>query len=145
MESPFIPTTATLSHLRDDPVYKDEMPYEIWAENVSEGVQRTNVKLEIVSDCALTDIRTLGEKKPTLETWGFEWMHQNFPYDTGLHNADYFEYGMEKQLETLDRYLNCMSEFLQETLGCVKVVCWDWRVCEHAIDTISHSLTLGLG
>lgn len=67
------PKTATLSHLSDDPVYKDEIPYEIWADKVSKDVQRTNVKLNVAPDCPLTDVRTLPEEdQPTLDTWGFE-------------------------------------------------------------------------
>ncbi|PMD15085.1 hypothetical protein NA56DRAFT_356977 [Hyaloscypha hepaticicola] len=129
MGSPFIPTTATLSHLRDDAVYEEEMPYEIWSDNVSADVPRTNVKLNIVPDCPLTDIRTLGKKeKPALETSGFQWLYQGFPYHTGLHSADYVDYPRQKQLDTLEKYLDAMSEFLREELGCVKVVCWDWRV-----------------
>lgn len=129
MESSFIPTTATLSHLQDDPVYKEEMPYEIWADNVSEDAQRTNVELDIVPDCSLTDVRSLGNERPELDKWGFEWMYQDFPYDTGLHNADYVEFPTLKQRDVLDRYLNSMSDFLREKLGCAKAVCWDWRVC----------------
>jgi hypothetical protein len=132
MGSPFIPTTATLSHLRDDAMYEEEMPYEIWSDNVSADVPRTNVKLNIVPDCPLTDIRTLGKKeKPALETSGFQWFYQGFPYHTGLHSADYVDYPRQKQLNTLEKYLDAMSEFLREELGCVKVVCWDWRVDTH--------------
>ena len=128
MASPFIPSTATLSHLRDDPLYDGEMPYEIWSDNVSADVPRTNVKLNIVPDCPLTDIRSLGKEQPELETWGFQWLKQEFPYHTGLSNADYVDYPRQKQLDTLEMYLDTMSEFLREKLGCVKVVCWDWRV-----------------
>jgi hypothetical protein len=128
MESRYIPKTATLSHLRDDRVYEEEMPYEIWADNVSADIQRSNVKLDLVSDIPVTDVRTLGEGKPELETWGFQWLSQDFPYHTGLHNADYVDYPRHKQLETLEKYLNTMSDFLREKLGCEKVVCWDWRV-----------------
>ena len=128
MESPLIPTTAALSHLRDDPVYNEEMPYEIWADNVSDDAQRTNVELDIVPDCSLTDVRSLSGERPELEKWGFEWMHQDFPFHTGLHNAEYVEYPTLKQRDVLDQYLNSMSEFLRERLGCAKAVCWDWRV-----------------
>lgn len=129
VKSPYIPSTAALSHLRDDPIYADEMPYEIWADNVSADIQRTNVKLQIVPDCPLTDTRSLdSEEKPKLETWGFQWLHQDFPYHSGLHSADYVDYPRLKQLDILDNYLNTMSDFLREKLGCEKVVCWDWRV-----------------
>ena len=128
MEAPNIPTTATLSHLHDDPVYKEEIPYEIWADEISENTQRTNVELDIVPDCALRNVRSLRDERPKLEQWGFEWMHQDFPYHTGLHNADYVEFATQKQREVLDRYLNVMSDFLRDKLGCAKVVCWDWRV-----------------
>ena len=128
MESPSIPTTATLSHLRDNALYKEEMPYEIWADNLSENAPRTNVELDIVPDCSLTDIRNLGNERPKLENGGFEWMYQEFPFHTGLHSADYVEYPLPKQRDVLDRYLNSMSDFLREKLGCEKVVCWDWRV-----------------
>lgn len=128
MEAPFIPTTATLTHLRDDPIYKEEMPYEIWADNVSESTQRTNVELDIVPDCPLTDVRSLGDERPALEKWGFEWIFQDFPYDTGLHSADCVDLETAKQRDVLGRYLNTMSDFLREKLGCEKVLCWDWRV-----------------
>ena len=84
-----LPTTATLSHLSDDPIYKTEMPYEIWADSIADNVPRTNVKLNIIPDCPLTDIRTIAgeENKPKLESWGFQWMHQDFPYHSGLHSA----------------------------------------------------------
>jgi len=81
-----------------------------------------------VADIPITDIRILGKEKPELETWGFQWLYQDFPYHTGLHNADYVNYPRQKQLDTLEKYLNTMSDFLQEKLGCEKVVCWDWRV-----------------
>lgn len=127
IDSPFIPSTATLSHLCDDPIYEKEIPYKIWTDSVSESVQRTNVKLNIAPDCPLTNIRNI-DKKPELETWGFEWMHQEFPYHTGLHNADYVELTTQVQRDVLDRYLSCMSDFLREKLECAKVICWDWRV-----------------
>lgn len=123
-----VPITATLSHLSDDPLYKEEMPYEIWADEVSDDAPRTNVKLNIVSGCALTDVRSLKEEKPVLDTWGFEWFRQSFPHHTGLHSAEYIDYPREKQLDVLEKYLDTMSGFLRETLGCEKVVCWDWRV-----------------
>lgn len=141
MISPFIPTTATLSHLQDDPIYDEERPYEIWADNVSADIQRTNVKLNIVPDCALTDIRTMGSGTPTLGTFGFQWLYQDFPYQTGLHSADYIDLPREKQLDTLEKYLNEMSGFLEERLGCVKVVCWDWRVCIQSLRPFDYKLT----
>ncbi|EHK20636.1 uncharacterized protein TRIVIDRAFT_223951 [Trichoderma virens Gv29-8] len=124
-----LPTTARLSHLCDDPIYKEEVPYEIWADNVPKDIERTNVKLNIVPDCPLTDIRGLDdEDKPQLETCGFQWFHQDFPYHTGLHGADDVNTTTQAQSNTLDGYLTTMSDFLSERLGCEKVVCWDWRV-----------------
>ncbi|KAM3547704.1 hypothetical protein MY1884_009469 [Beauveria asiatica] len=51
------PLTASLSHLCDLPLYKKETPYEIWAENIDSTITKTNVKLEIVHNCALHDVR----------------------------------------------------------------------------------------
>ncbi|KAJ5959310.1 uncharacterized protein N7479_006460 [Penicillium vulpinum] len=125
--SVLLPTTARLSHLCDDPIYKTERPYEIWADDVADNVPRTNVRLEYIPDCPLTDIRTV-ENKPVLETSGFEWMKQDFPFQTGLRTVDDVEIQMEEQGPVLDNYLSTMSEFLKQRLGCQKVVCWDWRV-----------------
>lgn len=123
------PTTARLSHLLDDPIYKQEIPYEIWADNISSDVERTNVKLNIVPDCPLTDARDLSEEdKPRLETCGFQWFHQDFPYEMGLRSADDVRTDTQEHRDILDRYLNTMSDFLCEKIGCEKVVCWDWRV-----------------
>lgn len=129
MTALLLPTTANLSHLSDDPIYKEEIPYEIWANNVPEGAQRTNVKLNIVSDCELTDIRTLDDNsRPELETWGFQWFHQEFPFETGLSSVDDVGTSTAEQRAALDEYLAKMSDFLRERLGCEKVLCWDWRV-----------------
>jgi hypothetical protein len=123
-----LPTTAILSHLCDDPVYKDEIPYEIWADNVRSDVERTNVKLDLVPDCPLTNARSLSDHdKPTLETCGFQWFHQDFPYHTGLQSADDVRTDTQEHRDALDRYLTTMSDFLREKIGCEKVVCWDWR------------------
>ncbi|KAH6718667.1 hypothetical protein BKA61DRAFT_473338 [Leptodontidium sp. MPI-SDFR-AT-0119] len=123
-----VPVTATLSHLSDDPIYKEEMPYEIWADNVADDTPRTNIKLNIFPDCALTDVRTLHGEKPALDSWGFGRFHQSFPYETGPYSAEYVNLPREKQLDVLEKYLETMSGFLREQLGCEKVVCWDWRV-----------------
>ncbi|KAH6839444.1 hypothetical protein B0I37DRAFT_386458 [Chaetomium sp. MPI-CAGE-AT-0009] len=123
------PTTARLSHLLEDPIYNQEVPYEIWADKVSRDVERTNVKLNIVPDCPLTDARSLSEDdKPRLETCGFQWFHQDFPYHTGLKSADDVRTDTQEHRDMLDRYLTTMSDFLCEKTGCEKVVCWDWRV-----------------
>ncbi|KAK4864957.1 hypothetical protein LT330_001580 [Penicillium expansum] len=122
-----LPTTARLSHLRDDPIYKTERPYEIWADDIADNVPRTNVRLDYVPDCPLTDVRTV-ENKPELDTSGFEWMKQDFPFQTGLRTVDDVEMQIEEQRAVLDNYLSTMSEFLRQRLGCEKVVCWDWRV-----------------
>ncbi|KAK4208504.1 hypothetical protein QBC37DRAFT_379037 [Rhypophila decipiens] len=124
-----LPTTARLSHLLDDPIYKDEIPYEIWADKVASDVERTNVRLNIVPDCPLSDVRSLDDAdKPQLDTCGFQWFRQDFPYDAGIHCADDVRTDTQAQRDALDRYLNTMSDFLCETVGCEKVLCWDWRV-----------------
>jgi hypothetical protein len=124
-----IPTTARLSHLQDDLVYEEEIPYEIWADNVPDGIQRTNVKLNIVPDCPLTDVRSLAEEdRPELETFGFQWMHQDFPHQAGISRADDVSTATQEQRYSLDRYLDTMSAFLREKVGCERVMCWDWRV-----------------
>lgn len=124
------PTTARLSHLLNDPLYKEEIPYEIWANKLSKDAERTNVKLNIVPDCALIDIRDLeGASQPQLESHGFQWFHQEFPVDAGLKGADDVSTATPEQREGLDRYLATMSTFIRDQLGCEKTICWDWRVC----------------
>ena len=125
-----LPTSAQLNHLRDDPVYHDEVPYEIWADNFPEDTPRTNVRLNLVPGCPLTDVRSIADEsqRPTLATAGFEWMHQKFPRETGLWGADDVNTATPAQRQALDRYLVTMAAFLQERLGCAKAVCWDWRV-----------------
>jgi hypothetical protein len=127
LEAPFIPTSATLSHLVDDLLYKDEVPYEIWANSVPDNIPRTNVKLEVIDDCSLTDINNLDEQ-PQLETHGFQWFHQDYPHNTGLCDSSFVDLPADQQRQILKRYVESMSEFLNKELGCDKVLCWDWRV-----------------
>ncbi|KAF2009095.1 hypothetical protein BU24DRAFT_415441 [Aaosphaeria arxii CBS 175.79] len=127
MNDPTLPTSATLSHLVDDPIYEEEEPYEIWADDLPVNVARTNVKLEIIPYCPLTDVRSIDEK-PQLEKFGFEWMHQDFPHHAGLHSSDCVDLKPREQQNVLDAYVASMSDFPQEQLKCFQVVCWDWRV-----------------
>lgn len=136
-----LPTTARLSHLLDDPIYKEEVPYEIWADKVPKDVERTNVRLNIVPDCPLTDVRALDDAdEPRLDTCGFQWFRQGFPYEAGIHTADDVRTDIQEQRDALDRYLNTMSDFLCETVGCERVLCWDWRVSTTSLEVeLRHS------
>ncbi|KAH7333401.1 hypothetical protein BKA65DRAFT_527559 [Rhexocercosporidium sp. MPI-PUGE-AT-0058] len=87
------PLTASLSHLCGLPLYKKETPYEIWAEDIDPTITKTNVKLEIVHDCVLHDVRLPSTDQPSLETHGFEWAHRPFPTECGIKTANDVGFG----------------------------------------------------
>lgn len=117
-----------LSHMKEIPLYQEEVPYEIWAEDVKPDVKRTNVQLEIINDVDLTDVRTMETKKPTLDTNGFEYIFQKFPEHCDIKTVDDIGVGGPKQAHRIATYLDCMTGLLQDTYNCTKVVCFDWRV-----------------
>lgn len=123
------PITGSLSHLQDDPLYQTEAPYEIWLEEWANDVPRTNVKLELVHDFSLTDVRTLdASEKPCLDRNGVEWVQHHLPSDTGIHSAD--DVGSEtiERRAAIAQYVDCVSRMLHEQFGCIKTICYDWRV-----------------
>lgn len=121
---------VSMSHLCDIALYQEEIPYEIWKDDVKEDVQRTNVKLKVIRDIQLTDIKSLeSTDKPELETHGFEWFHQQYPTECGIKSADDVATASPEQRECISRYLRSMTQTLKENYGCVKVICYDWRVC----------------
>lgn len=122
------PSTASLSHLRDLPLYQDEIPYEIWADNFPADQPRTNVQNEIVHGCALTDVRELNESRPHIEQHGFEWISSPFPTHTGITSVDDIGFQTQAQQQALQEYLASISDLLRGRFGCQKVLCWDWRV-----------------
>lgn len=122
------PVYVRMSHMKELPLYKTEIPYEIWAENFPSNGNRTNVELQIVDDIALTDVRKLQGSKPSLDTHGFEYIHQKFPEHCGIRNADDIGSSGPDQADRIAKYLENMIDLLQETYGCSKVLCFDWRV-----------------
>lgn len=125
------PTFASLAHLCKDPQYHEEAPYEVWADEIPAQLPRTNVKLELIHDVPVSDIRTLGDRKPKLETHGFEWLHHPFPTGTGIKGADDISFGTPDRRQGLEMYLASTINMLKDRLGCEKVLCWDWRVRNH--------------
>ena len=97
-------------------------------ENVEPGVKRTNVQLEIVEDIGLTDVRTVELGKPSLETHGFEYLHQKFPDQCGIKTADSIGTSSPEQAKRISDYLDSITALLCETYACTKVLCFDWRV-----------------
>ncbi len=121
-----------MSHIKELPLYREQVPYEIWAENVSPGVDRTNVQLQIIDDIVLTDVRTLKSAKPSLETHGFEYLYQKFPDHCGIKTADDIGTSSPEQAQRISDYFDNMIELLGDTYNCSKVLCFDWRVGRHA-------------
>jgi hypothetical protein len=122
------PTLASLAHLCKDPRYQQEAPYEVWADEIPAQLPRTNVNLELIHDVPVTDIRSLENDLPALETHGFEWLHHPFPIETGIKTADDISFDTPEHRQGLEKYLASTIDMLKDRLGCDKVVCWDWRV-----------------
>ena len=120
---------VSLSHLRDLPLYKEEVPYEIWFEQLDPTIKKTNIQLEITKNVPVTDVRSLGSQAPRLETHGFEYFHQALPDYCGIRTVDDVGDQNEVQRKSISQYLECMTQLLQERYKGRNVICYDWRVC----------------
>ncbi|KAI9671546.1 MAG: hypothetical protein M1817_003598 [Caeruleum heppii] len=117
---------ASLNHLSDIPLWREEKPYEIWAEELPKGILQTNVTFDLVPGVSLTDIRSCGIARPRLEDEGFQVFHHPFPKDCGFDSIDGLD-RPERRQAVMD-YLSLMTNVAVERLNATKAICYDWRV-----------------
>lgn len=129
VSSPFL---ASLNHLSDLLDYKVERPFEIWLDKIPEGLEQTNVKFELQHNIPITDARSIGLDQFDIELHGFEFLKQKFPTQCVISGSDSANASDEQRAAILE-YVNIMSDFLCETYGGVKAVCYDWRVRSQSI------------
>lgn len=118
---------ASLNHLKDDPLYQKERPYEIWLDEAPEGLPKTNVQFELHHNIPVTDTRSVGLHEFNVEDQGFQFLHQPFPDQFVISGSDAANSSPE-QREAILGYLEYMAGFLCQSLGGTKAVCYDWRV-----------------
>lgn len=118
---------ASLNHLKDDPLYRTERPYEVWLDNVPEGLPKTNVQFELQHNVPIVDARSVGLETFKIEEHGFQFLEQRFPTQFAISGSDAAN-STPEQREMILGYLDHMGEFLCKSLGGQRAVCYDWRV-----------------
>jgi hypothetical protein len=120
-------TLASLNHLKDDPLYRIERPYEVWLDEVPKGLLKTNVKFELYHNVPVVDARSVGLDTFSIEEQGFQFFPQDFPHQFTISGSDAANSSPEQRQAILG-YLDYMGDFLCESLGAERAVCYDWRV-----------------
>ncbi|KAJ8132508.1 hypothetical protein O1611_g1114 [Lasiodiplodia mahajangana] len=134
MSGPSTDLRISLNHLKDLPLYQIEKPYEIWAP-VDETQCKTNVQFEYCDGIPVADVRGRQDEFD-IETCGFSFLHH--PVGLGLSAA---EVKTDEGRLLVIRYLEEMSSFLQQTLSCRRVLCYDWRVRRANASSVSSKPT----
>jgi hypothetical protein len=120
-------TKVSLNHLKDLPLYATEQPYEIWLDQVPEGVRQTNVEFELYHDIPIRDARAVGLDSFNIDDQGFEFLCHEYPQHLSISGAEEVNETPEQRRAILE-YIDIMASFLCETYGGTKAVCYDWRV-----------------
>lgn len=123
---------ASLNHLKDDPLYQSERPYEIWLDEVPEGLPKTNVQFELHHNISLVDARSVGLETFSVEEQGFQFLHQPFPKQFIISGSDAAN-STPEQRQAILGYLEHMADYLCESLNGTKAICYDWRVSLNSI------------
>ena len=122
------PIHASLNHLANIPLWKQEKPFELWTEAIPHGLnRRTNVQFESIGGVLIKDVRDLPEHaKPKLDREGFEYLHHPFPVlklrDVENINED------ENKRAAMTEYISAMATLLRDHFKGRKAICYDWRV-----------------
>ena len=115
--------TTRIDFLKDLPLYKEEKPFMVMLpanKGLDPNQFRTeNLEFERREDITVYDIRGQGAEY-SLESSGFQLAEHKSKNLDLLSREDVEVYRAETE------------EFLQNTLGAEKVVCWDVRVGRHA-------------
>jgi hypothetical protein len=121
---------APLNHIVPSPKWNDEKPHEMWVEQVPSDLERSNVEFQLISDCPITDIRSLPlAEQPILGREGFQILHSPFAEfkEMGLSSIENLD-GDEGKRRAMRTYLAAMTEMLRDQYDGFKAVCFDWRV-----------------
>jgi hypothetical protein len=119
---------ASLNHLKDDPLYQAQRPYEVWLdEKLLNGLPKTNVQFELYHDVPVVDVRSVGMETFSIEEEGFQFLHQEFPDHFEISGSDAANSSPEQRQSILG-YLDHMADFLCKSFGGEKAVSYDWRV-----------------
>ncbi|KAH8587397.1 hypothetical protein B0O99DRAFT_694565 [Bisporella sp. PMI_857] len=118
---------ASLNHLKDDPLYKVQRPYEFWLDEQPDGLPKTNVQFELYHNVPVVDARAVGMETFSIEEEGFQFLHQQFPDQFEISGSDAANSSPEQRQSILE-YLEHMAGFLCKSLGGERAISYDWRV-----------------
>jgi hypothetical protein len=131
--------------LADIPLYGKEKPYELWLDDIPEGVPRTNVMYDHIKGITVKDMRAYDEL--SLDTTGFLFLHHESQYLPSFDTPDVpgpMHLSSLRDEKVLDAFLEETANLVKDFLNANEVLVQDWRVSAEGRRTNVKSLCLSM-